>query len=107
MKIEDVDLADAMEQSKNPETGHAVVCFHDPTLQSCRNFSAILGEMKDSSLHVFRVDVTLEPELQSKFPAEQLPALYFFSQGLPMGRKPVFKTSAEFRSWLKFLDGLC
>lgn len=107
MKIEDVDLADAMEQSKNSKTAHAVVCFHDPTLPSCRKFSAILEEMKDSALHVFRVDVTLEPKLLSKFPAEQLPALYFFSQGLPLGRKPVFKTSAELRSWLKFLNGLC
>ncbi|NBO37380.1 hypothetical protein EBU99_02220 [bacterium] len=106
MRIEDLELADAMERCKN-SSGQALLYFYNPSLSGCLAFARLLAEMKESSLQVFRVDVSLEPELQVKFPAQELPALYFFSQGLPMGRKPVFQTVSEFESWLKFLEGLC
>ncbi len=106
-KISSLDFESALSFCKDPQNQHAILYFEDPSLPACQDYLETLTELTVSGLNVCRVDIRLEPELQTRFPQAELPVTFFYSNGLSIGRKERFMSGRDLENWLKFMDGLC
>lgn len=107
MDVSMVDFETALSLCQDPLNPRVVLYFEDPTLPACQEYLETLSGIGDPDLQVCRVDVRLEPELQSRFPTGELPVTYYYSNGISLGRKERFGTTRDLANWLKFMDGLC
>jgi len=106
-EVSNLDFEAALGLCKDPSNERVILYFEDPTLPACQAYIQTLSQLTDARLRVCRVDVRMEPELQLRFPSNELPVTYFYSNGLSFGRKERFNSIHDIENWLKFMNGLC